>query len=222
MFRNTSLYHTLVTLLLVFMLAGAAQAQPGIFQPPANRPIVALTFDDGPRASSTPRILEILSREKVRATFFVVGRKAAELPVLVRREHAEGHYVENHSYYHNNLTKLSWEKKLLEWRLCNDIIEGLTGRRPIFARPPGGCIDDSVIRSANEAGLTVALWTLNTSDYTGRPASEILDTVKKGLRPGTVLLLHDALPNTIEALPEIIRLIRSKGYDIVPLEEMGS
>ena len=213
---------TLFTLLLIFFVAGAAQAQPGVFQPPANRRIVALTFDDGPRASSTPRILEILAREKVKATFFVVGRKAAELPFLIRREHREGHYVENHSYYHNNLTKLSRENKLLEWRLCNDIVEGLTGHRPTFGRPPGGQMDDEVIRSANRAGLTVALWTLNTSDYTGRPASEILETVKQQLRPGTIVLLHDALPNTIEALPGIIRLIRSRGYDIVPLEEMGS
>ena len=78
-----------------------------------------------------------------------------------------------------------------------------------------------VIDSAREAGLSLALWDINTADYSGRPAPEILKTVSDELRPVAVILLHDALPNTAEALPGIIRFIRSKGYRIIPLEEMG-
>lgn len=207
---------------LFFLFSLPAAGSTGIFRPRTDLPVVALTFDDGPRASSTPRLLEILEREGVQATFFVVGRKAAELPFLVKREKEAGHYVENHSYYHNNLTRLSRDHQLLEWRLCSDVVEKITGRRPSLGRPPGGQWDNGVIDSAREAGLTLALWDINTSDYSGRPAGEILQAVADGLRPGAVILLHDALPNTAEALPHIIRLIRSQGYRIIPLEEMGS
>ncbi len=221
-----SKWHALVrALLLCLYITGVplpGHAGEALFLARTDLAVVALTFDDGPRLSSTPKLLEILKREKVRATFFVVGRKAAEFPFLVQREHAAGHYVENHSYYHNDLTRLSRKNQLMEWKLCSDVVEKITGRRPLLGRPPGGRINESVIQSAREAGLTLALWTINTSDYSGRPAHEILATVRRKLQPGAVVLLHDALPNTVEALPGLIRLIRSMGYRIIPLEEMGS
>ncbi len=186
---------------------------------PTSEPLVALTFDDGPHPDVTDRILDILRKEEVKATFFVVGRMAAKHPDLVRRIAQEGHTVANHTFYHNNLTTLPPENMELEWKLCNDTVEGLTGERPRFARPPGGQYNGEVLRAAKRSGLTMAFWTVNTADYTGKTPAQILRRIERNLRCGAVILLHDGPPETAEALPEIIDFIRRKGYRLVSLDE---
>jgi peptidoglycan/xylan/chitin deacetylase (PgdA/CDA1 family) len=107
----------------------------------------------------------------------------------------------------------------LEWKLCNDTVEGLTGKKPRFARPPGGQYNGEVIRAARRSGLRTALWTVNTADYTGKTAQQIIRRIGRNLRCGAVILLHDGPPETVEALPEIIDFIRKKGYRLVSLDE---
>lgn len=204
-------------LLLVLLLAPLEAAT--FSRIPTADPLVALTFDDGPHPGITERLLDILKAENVKATFFVVGRMAAKHPDLVRRIAREGHTVANHTFYHNNLTTLPPENMDLEWRLCNDTIEGITGRRPRFARPPGGQYDREVLRAAQRSGLKTALWTVNTADYTGKTTQQIIGRIGRNLRCGAVILLHDGPPETVEALPEIIDFIRRKGYRLVSLDE---
>lgn len=186
---------------------------------PTADPIVALTFDDGPHQGVTEQILDVLREKEVKATFFVVGRMAAQSPDLLRRMADEGHTVANHSFYHNNLTTLPPENMELEWRLCTDAIEGITGQRPRFARPPGGQYNGEVLRATRACGLRMALWTINTADYTGKTPEQILRRIRRNLRCGAVILLHDGPVETVAALPEIIDYIRQRGYRLVSLDE---
>jgi peptidoglycan/xylan/chitin deacetylase (PgdA/CDA1 family) len=205
-------------LLLLLLLLAPLEAATFSRIPTAD-PLVALTFDDGPHPGITEKLLDILKAKDVKATFFVVGRMAAKHPDLVRRIAQEGHTVANHTFYHNNLTTLPPENMDLEWKLCNDTVEGLTGKKPRFARPPGGQYNGEVIRAARRSGLRTALWTVNTADYTGKTAQQIIRRIGRNLRCGAVILLHDGPPETVEALPEIIDFIRKKGYRLVSLDE---
>lgn len=211
----------LPSLILSLSLSLSLPAWGAVFSRiPTADPLVALTFDDGPHPGVTERILDLLREKEVKATFFVVGRMAVKSPDLVKRMADEGHTVANHTFYHNNLTTLPPENMELEWKLCNDAIEGITGRRPRFGRPPGGQYNGEVLRATKRSGLTTALWTINTADYTGKTPQQILRRIERNLRCGAVILLHDGPLETVEALPEIIDFIRRKGYRLVSLDEV--
>ena len=183
---------------------------------------VAITFDDGPRPGYVESILKILREKGVRATFFVVGRYAAEHPGLIRAMADDGHVVANHTFYHNNLTALPRENVYREWRLCSEAIESILGRKPRFARPPGGQYNSFVVDQAAEEGLRVVLWTNNPGDYSDTlRGGELTRKVLVRAAPGEILLLHVGVLSTIEALPGIIDGYRKKGFIFVTVEEIA-
>ena len=183
---------------------------------------VAITFDDGPRPGYVESILKILREKGVRATFFVVGRYAAEHPGLIRAMAADGHVVAYHTFYHNNLTALPRENVYREWRLCSEAIESILGRKPRFARPPGGQYNSFVVDQAAEEGLRVVLWTNNPGDYSDTlRGGELTRKVLVRAAPGEILLLHVGVFSTIEALPGIIDGYREKGFTFVTVEEIA-
>ena len=187
---------------------------------------VALTFDDGP-GPLTDDILAVLARENVPATFFVVGNEAAANAELVRQMHAAGHAVENHSWSHPSANqRRGWSRRLLqtEIRRTSEAITRITGQPPCYFRPPQG-----VIKGAEEAtraaGLTLALWSVDTRDWAtrGRAAAERIRTrARAGLsEQHPVVLLHDGGGNrtaTLAALPDVIEDYRSHGYTFVLLD----
>jgi peptidoglycan-N-acetylglucosamine deacetylase len=181
---------------------------------------IALTFDDGPHGPVTDRLLDVLKQYHVPCTFFVVGKMAAKYPELIRRESWDGHLVENHTFTHPCLEGLTTGQVMDEYQKCNDIVKKLTGRTPKYCRPPGGDFNDSVLKAATDLNLITTLWTDDPGDYQRLPVPTIIQKVLTTAHPGGIILLHDGIPETIEALPTIIDTLRSRGYRFVSVNEL--
>jgi peptidoglycan/xylan/chitin deacetylase (PgdA/CDA1 family) len=146
---------------------------------------VAITFDDGPHAYYTPRLLAILRQQHVRATFFVIGKMVARRPDLLRQIAANGHLIGNHSYTHVNLVRVPPHRVPPEWVHTNRLITRVTGLRVRYCRPPGGNYDRDVIDDAHAAGMTTVLWTVDPADFRRPPARVIVDRVLAHVRTAT-------------------------------------
>ena len=186
---------------------------------------VALTFDDGP-GEWTDDILAVLAQQDVKATFFVVGREAAAAPDQVRQMYAAGHAVENHSWSHPSAARRGrWNPELIGKQIRRTSVEigRLTGQPPCFFRPPQGVVPGSE-DVAQAAGLTIALWSVDTRDWAmsgPKAADRIRTRARTGLdEPNPIVLLHDGGGDrraTLAALPGIIEDYRRAGYTFVTL-----
>lgn len=187
--------------------------------------LVALTFDDGPNSGETQRILRILQREKVKATFFVLGTNVEKYPGIVARAAAEGHQIAVHSYSHPRFTKSTPEKIQSEIDRCADLVEAETGKRPTWIRPPYGAVDGLVYHEIAKAGFNTALWTVDPRDYSRPGMQKIINRVVFNAHPGMVVLMHDGGGNraeTVSALPGIIGELRDAGYRFVTMEQYAA
>jgi peptidoglycan/xylan/chitin deacetylase (PgdA/CDA1 family) len=192
----------------------------------ARKKKVALTFDDGPWPHQTDAILQILEAEGVPATFFVIGKQVKAHPEIVRRAVSAGHAIGNHGYHHVDLTTTDAEHLASEIAGTSRAIASATGTAPKWLRPPGGAIDAAVYREAAAQKLRLALWTVDPQDWRkGKKAAQIEAEVVNAVGPGAVILLHDGggdRRQTVAALPGIIRRLRAKGYEFVPLAQVGA
>jgi peptidoglycan-N-acetylglucosamine deacetylase len=215
---TVSLALVLGVMAVVLLQGGAPQAQQlGSTSQPAPR-IVRLTFDDGPVRTNTPRVLNVLSNFKVKATFFVIGQKARHYPRLVQREYREGHSVQNHTYTHPDLTTLGPVETRGELRATNRAIKAAGVPRPYRFRPPHGRTNARVRSVGASLGMIQTLWSVDPRDWADPPASVICSRVVTSVRPGSIVLLHDAsAANTVEALPCIIKRLRAQGYRFAKL-----
>jgi peptidoglycan/xylan/chitin deacetylase (PgdA/CDA1 family) len=187
---------------------------------------VALTFDDGPHPRWTPRVIDLLARHGAKATFFLVGRKVEQHPEIVRRIVDAGHAVGMHSYAHDRLFALRGERRVRE-DLERGIaaLEKVTGRRPALFRPPIGHTNPIIARVAEALDLVVVGWTIAGRDGLARARpSDVAARVRRDLRDGAIVCLHDAPergdrePACIRALPSIFDAIAADRLDVVPLE----
>jgi len=185
-----------------------------------NRKEVALTFDDGPHPAYTPKLLDILDRYGVKATFFVVGMMARRYPKLVEEEAARGHVVGNHTYHHIDLTKVSDEQIADEIQRCDVVLRRILGRQPRFFRPPGGDYNARVAQISQSIGHTMVLWTDDPADYASPGEGVILERTLARVRNGGIILMHDGIQQTIDVLPAIITYLKSRGYRFVTVDEM--
>ena len=197
-----------------------------ILSAPGRPRQVALTFDDVPDPRFTPQVLDILKEKRVHATFFVVGMKAAKHPGLVKRIHAEGHAIGNHSFSHPDFSRLSTRKMVSEIERTGAIIRKQIGFVPKLIRPPYGEITEPQLKWAISQGYTVVNWNVDSLDWRQLQAPEIIRNVTEAVRPGSIILLHAGggvgqdLSGTVEALPRLIDWLRAKGYEPVALTEM--
>jgi peptidoglycan-N-acetylglucosamine deacetylase len=195
-----------------------------------TRPLIALTFDDGPDPEYTPMILDILDKQDARATFFVVGKKAQEHPEIVAAIIAGGHEIANHSSVHRHLLSLSsYRSQYRDMEEAQGIIESISGISPRFYRPPMGYKIPETFIAARRLGLRVAGWTVKGWDTVVTDPDRIADHILKHARPGTIVLLHDAptlaqVSNdrspTVRSLPKILTGLREKGISSVTLSEL--
>jgi peptidoglycan-N-acetylglucosamine deacetylase len=191
---------------------------------------VALTFDDGPDPVWTPKILQILKKGNVKAVFFIVGVNAERYPRLVRRIVDEGHEIGNHTYYHPNLA-LCWPEHIrLELNATQLLIQSLTGRATTLFRPPyaadtqpSAVAELTPLQMAQELNYLCVLENIDPQDW-ARPGAEIiLQRVKQQRHDGSIILLHDAggdRSQTVQALPQIIDYLKTRGDTIVPLSQL--
>ena len=178
---------------------------------------VAITFDDGPNPDHTVRLLEGLKERGVSATFFLLGKEAEKYPELVLQIYEEGHLVATHSYEHVNLETLSDEKACWQVEKTNDIIEGITGERPHFLRPPFGCWKESL---DCETEMIKVLWDIDPLDWNAHNSSEIARRVLSKVEDGDIILMHDASESSVNAALKIIDALKEQGYRFVTVEEL--
>jgi peptidoglycan/xylan/chitin deacetylase (PgdA/CDA1 family) len=183
---------------------------------PRTDKVIALTFDDGYSPSETRAIFRILQAEHVQATFFPYARAMTQDPALWRQIAAAGYPIGNHTYSHANLTHLSAAGVVAELSTARSTIARITGRRePPILRPPYGAYTAATRRASLLAGYpTLALWDVDTRDWSGISASAIVSRAIAGTR-GSIVLMHAGPRNTPAALRRIIADYRSRGYRFV-------
>ncbi len=176
---------------------------------------VILTFDDGPSPQYTPKVLALLRQYGVKATFFELGQNVARYPAITRRVHAAGHSVQNHTWSHTDLRRMSWAKFRSEVLTTDRVIRAQTGITPHCLRPPYGGANALTYRRAASLGKKVRLWTVDPADWSRPGTSTIVRRVLSKVRNGSVILLHDGGGNrsqTVAALPTILRTLKARGY----------
>lgn len=185
-----------------------------------NHPIVALTFDDGPHRYYSEKLVEILGKEKVRATFFVVGKMVKKYPDLVKAEFLAGHEIGNHTYSDLRITMMSKEKAIEEIEKTQDLIVKVTGKPTSLLRPPGGHYNGTVVDIAMKYNYEIVLWTINSNDIVSPPAWKIYDRVTSVVHDEDIVVFHDGIESTLEALPSIIEYLKRKGFKFVTVSEL--
>jgi len=203
-----------------------------IWNGPADRRVVALTFDDGPKIDGSPEILDILYKYGVKATFFVVGGEAAQNPDVVFRMYDYGHDVGNHFHSNRRLNEIPYNEAVSGIDRTTETILSIIGERPKYFRPPGGKCPPTLARHINGEGMEIIGWTINAEDYTEFSegfeieknyieASNVLkEKVLSEVQPGAIILLHNGSKQTVLALPEIIEALRRSGYGFVTMSDL--
>ena len=182
---------------------------------------VALTFDDGPDPQRTPAVLDLLARQGVRATFFVVGARAEAHPELVRRMVAEGHVVGNHSYTHSWRFPLrSLGRTVEELRRTGEVLHRITGRQPRLFRPPFGVTNPTIARAVRRLGLDPVGWSIRSLDTMGQSPERVAARILRRLHPGAVILLHDRCAGSERLGGLLVEGLRSRGLEPVTLPEL--
>jgi peptidoglycan/xylan/chitin deacetylase (PgdA/CDA1 family) len=183
---------------------------------------VALTFDDGP-GPYTPGVLDVLERERVPATFFVVGQEVPDFRAAAEREIRGGFAIGDHTENHPMLAHLSQHDQYEQLFEQAARIELLGGRKPRLFRPPYGSFNATTFRLLHQMRMLMVLWSVDTDDYERPGVEVIVQRALEGAKPGAIILMHDAggdRSQTIAALPEVIRRIRARGLHLVTVARL--
>ncbi|OAA90424.1 polysaccharide deacetylase family protein [Clostridium ljungdahlii] len=181
---------------------------------------VSLTFDDGPDSSVTPRVLDILKSNDIKANFFFVGTQINYFPNIVKRAYDEGHLILNHSWNHPYFTKINIKIIREEIILTENRIKDIIGKRPALVRPPYGATDEKVLTAINGTNNKIVIWSIDSMDWVQNVDKQtIIKNILNNVRPGDIILMHSSMGHKIdvEVLPEIINGLRRKNYGIVDL-----
>lgn len=183
------------------------------------QPRIALTFDDGPNASSTPRLLEGLRERNVKATFFVIGANIEKEgnEEIIRQMYEDGHLIGNHTYHHVDLSKLSLEQALFELEETNHLIAEITGEEPEYVRPPFGAWKEEL---DTEITAIPVKWTVDPLDWTTENVQEIVEKVVTDTEENDMILLHDCYESSVEAALQIVDILKEEGYEFVTVDEL--
>jgi len=184
-------------------------------------PYIAMTFDDGPSATLTPKLLDLLAARHIKATFFVIGENVAEHPEIVARAAREGHEIGSHSWSHPNFGKMSDESIRRQLQQTDDAIKNATGKRPTLMRPPYGSITARQKRWIHDDfGYDIILWDVDPYDWKRPGPAVVRNRILKETRPGSIVLSHDIHPGTIEAMPSTFDELEAKGFKFVTVSEL--
>lgn len=186
-----------------------------------NQKVVAFTYDDGPHYQSTPRLLEVLRQKQVRATMFVTGMHVERHPELVAQMVADGHEIASHGYSHKFLGKESPLVRSEEIDRAEAAISQLAPKPTLF-RPPGGSYNDTITAELKGKGYKNILWSVDPRDWSVPPVEQVVNTVMKNVKPGSIIIMHDGqypLP-TAAATGILIDRLRADGYTIVTVGEL--
>lgn len=185
--------------------------------------VLALTFDDGPSAD-LPLVLDVLSRTHSAATFFVVGKRCVGKEAMLVDIVAAGSEVGNHTEYHLEVDEGCPDRELrLTIATAQERIGGAVGREARFFRPPAGRFDARLPNVTRRMGLVTVLWDVHSWDTNAKTTADgLVASVASRVRPGSIVLLHETAPATVEALPALIARLKADGYRLVTLSELMS
>jgi peptidoglycan/xylan/chitin deacetylase (PgdA/CDA1 family) len=184
-------------------------------------PYIAMTFDDGPSAVLTPKLLDILAAHHIKVTFFVLGEMVAEHPEILARAAREGHEIASHSWSHPNFAKMSQESIRSQLQRTDDEIKSATGKRPTLFRPPYGSITEREKHWIHDQfGYDIILWDVDPFDWKRPGPAVVRNRIVKETRPGSIVLSHDIHPGTIEAMPSTLDELEAKGFKFVTVSEL--
>lgn len=184
-------------------------------------PYIAITFDDGPHGTNTPRLLDILAKRNIKATFFVLGQCVAEYPQILKRIASEGHEIGNHSWSHPSFAKMSNDGVRSQIDRTQQLIGDTMGKRPTILRPPYGAITPAERQwIAKDFGLKIILWSVDPQDWKFRDAARVQRTIVNETRNGSIILAHDIHPSTIDAMAPTLDALLAKGFKFVTVSEL--
>ncbi len=189
--------------------------------PPKDK-VIALTFDDGPWPQSTAQVLDILKKENIKGTFFIVGQNLKIYPELGKRVVNEGHTIANHTWHHW-YHYMNPQTSAFEIDNTSNLIYQVTGVKTTLFRPPGGIKTNGPYNYAKNQKYATIMWSSDSNDYSRPPVSRLISNVMREAKPGGIVLMHDGggnRSNTVQALPQIINNFRKQGYRFVTIPEL--
>ncbi|PZM86681.1 hypothetical protein DLH72_00330 [Candidatus Gracilibacteria bacterium] len=178
---------------------------------------VALTFDDGPSNKTTPKLLDILKKYDVKATFFVLGKLVAAYPNIVKREFEEGHEIANHSWDHPNLVNLKNEAVKKQIFSTDDEIKKVIGKSVDLVRPPYGAHNKRV---NDLIGKTIVMWNVDSLDWKHKNVKKNLDTSMSQVQNGSIILFHDIHQTSVDTIEPLIKKLKEQGYEFLTVSEL--
>ena len=187
-----------------------------------SKPMIALTFDDGPRASVTNRILDSLSQYGGRATFFMVGTNVPHNGDVIRRMVAQGCEVANHTNDHKYISKLSSDGIVSQVSAVNQKVAAVCGVSPVVMRPPGGYVDAHSLSVLGSMGMPAIMWSIDTRDWQHRNAQRTINNVLSQVKDGDIILMHDIYDATADAAVVLIPELTARGYQLVTVSELAA
>lgn len=182
-----------------------------------GKPMIALTFDDGP-SRYTPEILKVLKENNSLATFFVLGTEVNKFKDTLNQAIADGNQIGNHTYNHKDLTKLTDEDLYKQVQGTDDLIFIASGYKSTVMRPPYGASDEALNK---KIGKPVIKWSIDTRDWENRNTQMILDNIFKNVKDGDIVLMHDLYGTTAEAAKIAIPKLIEMGYQLVTIDELS-
>ena len=186
-----------------------------------SKPMVALTFDDGPSAH-TARILDCLEANDARATFYMVGNRMGTYQSAVKRSDGYGLRAGSHTWDHTYITKLSQEGLFANLNRLDDTLQSIAGVRTVTMRPPGGFVSDGARQNLAKKGVPAILWSIDTLDWKTKNAQNTINVVLSSVKDGDIILMHDLYGTSADAAVVLIPELKKRGYQLVTVSEMAS
>ena len=185
-----------------------------------DKPLISISFDAAWGNEDTPKLLEILKKHNVKATFFMTGGWIEKYPDDVKAIAAERHDLGNHSENHKHMSQISADECKEELMKPHDKVKKLTGKDMIVFRPPYGDYNDTLIKVCRENGYYPIQWDVDSLDWKDLSASDIAMRVINGVKNGSIILMHNNGLHTAEAVPIILETLKNRGYTFVPVGEL--
>lgn len=185
-----------------------------------NKPMIAITFDDGPHPINTKRVLDIFEKYDGRATFFMLGKLVESHPDIVKEVYQRGFEVANHSWDHANLPKQTMEKVTSEIYDTQNAIYKIIGKDPTLFRPPYGAYNPAIKAESTAGNVSIMLWTSDTVDWKTKNGEAVKNAVLRDARDGAVILLHDIHGTSVDGIEMALPILKEQGYQFVTVDTL--
>ena len=212
------------TIVVIFLVSMTGNQNKTVYNSNyQNNKKIALTFDDGPHPKITPKILDLLKKYDIKATFFVIGVNVDNYSEPLKRAIKEGHEIGNHTNSHSILKSMDKDKINEEILNCENKISLYLQSKSKILRPPCGLYDDTLVKIANDKGYKIILWNIDTHDWAHMSKTEIVKNVSSKVKGGDIILCHDYISgenHTVEALDVLIPMLINQGYEFVTVSQL--